>query len=270
MFPDLAKASRASFLQRAAAYLIDSAVLLGAWFVAFMCAGAALTGMEDESSESDLVALFIIVFGPATWFLYQWACNAHGTSIGKKVMRLAILPLPAPGRLQQRRQLGTGNGFKRTIGQALGVLALGLGFWSALWDPERRAWHDRMAGTPLWRRAKKALVTCGHSGRGSCARRRARKFSGPSRMPLQRRYLPGLPTCHLKSAWAAGGWWPCSFFMLSSRSIFSFWRGLSAGTGDSSHYSGEYSFCRWQQPGPSSSGSRRGSPYQRKVSAWSD
>jgi len=147
MPPDTERERAATFLQRAGAYLIDSGILLGAWFVAFMAAGAALTGLEDDSSESNLIGLFIIVFGPSTWFMYQWVCNALGASLGKKVMHLAIEPIPGPARLPQRAGLGAGNGFVRTIGQVISAVPLGLGFWWALWDPEHRAWHDRMAGT---------------------------------------------------------------------------------------------------------------------------
>ena len=141
----------ATFLQRTGAYLIDSGILLGAWFVAFMTAGAALTGLEDDSSESNLIGLVIILFGPATWFVYQWVCNARGASPGKKVMHLAIEPIPGPARLPQRVGMGVGNGFVRTIGQVMGAVPLGLGFWWSLWDPEHRAWHDRVAGTRVVR-----------------------------------------------------------------------------------------------------------------------
>jgi uncharacterized RDD family membrane protein YckC len=62
---------QATFLQRAGAYSIDSSILLGLWFVAFLAAGGALTGVDEESTESDLIAVLIVFFGPVTWFIYE-------------------------------------------------------------------------------------------------------------------------------------------------------------------------------------------------------
>jgi len=152
---------QATFLQRAGAYSIDSGILLGLWFVAFLAAGGALTAVEDESTESDLIAIFIIFFGPVSWFMYQWACNSVGVSPGKKVLRLAVEPTTNAGRLPPRARPRPGTGLMRTIGQVIGAVPLGLGFWWALWDSEGRAWHDRLAGT---------RVVCRESTAGVAAR----------------------------------------------------------------------------------------------------
>jgi uncharacterized RDD family membrane protein YckC len=49
------------------------------------------------------------------------------------------------------RSAGYGRAFVRWVGYGLGVLTLGLGFWIALLNPDRRALHDWLAGTRVVR-----------------------------------------------------------------------------------------------------------------------
>ena len=93
------------------------------------------------------VATIIFLCLPLFWFAYQWVFNALGWSPGKRVRSITVekdtgaylLPHPGPPR--------AGSGFVRTIGQAIGVIPSGLGYWWALWDSQKQAWHDKLAGT---------------------------------------------------------------------------------------------------------------------------
>lgn len=64
-----------------------------------------------------------------------------GQSLGKRLMRIRIVSLggalPSAGTLLLRE----------TLGRLLGVLTLGMAYVAALWDPEARGLHDRLAGT---------------------------------------------------------------------------------------------------------------------------
>ena len=42
---------------------------------------------------------------------------------------------------------GWRRGLKRTAASWLSAAALGLGYLAAAWHPEKRTWHDRIAGT---------------------------------------------------------------------------------------------------------------------------
>jgi|GEM_PF-586550 len=134
----------AGFLRRAAAYLIDSAVVALDWFLVF-CGGAAVAADPDGEDTNEAVAVAAFLSGPGIWFLYQWACNSMGASIGKKRLSLAVK------RWRDGIRPGVRRGLLRTIAQTLGALPLGMGFWWALWDAKKQAWHDKMAGTHVVR-----------------------------------------------------------------------------------------------------------------------
>lgn len=132
----------APFLRRAAAYLIDS-LFIGLLWVLSNATTAVVLGPDSEASEAVSTVLLFCV--PAAWFFYQWASNSTGASIGKKIMSLSIRS--SSGRATP----GIRRGLVRTLGQALGAAPLGLGFWWALWDGKKQAWHDKIAGTHVVR-----------------------------------------------------------------------------------------------------------------------
>jgi predicted Zn-dependent protease/uncharacterized RDD family membrane protein YckC len=135
----------AGFLRRAAAYLIDSLVVTLLWGLAFVILCIIAAVFDPQGEDSDTYGAILLVAAPVLWFLYQWACNSIGASIGKKRMSLAVRRMPEDTRP------GVGRGLVRTVGQVLGALPLGLGFWWALWDAKKQGWHDKMAGTHVVR-----------------------------------------------------------------------------------------------------------------------
>jgi uncharacterized RDD family membrane protein YckC len=141
--------ARPGFWRRAAAYLVDSALVALAWFAAaFALALIAAAMIEDSSAYDIMIGIldgWIILGLPATWFPYEWFFNARGASPGKS--RLDITVVDATGAPP-----GAGAGFLRTLGMIVGVIPLGLGYWWPIWDREDRAWHDMMAHTTVVRR----------------------------------------------------------------------------------------------------------------------
>src|SRR2546422_2455753 len=126
---------RVSFLRRAAAYGIDSAVVLSAWFVALVLViiveRAVGARQEDDDAGPVLTAVFLVLL-PLFWFVFQGACNALGISPGKRVMKLSIVRVPNAALVPFVVRPGIRVGLLRTFGQALGAIAFGLGFWWAL------------------------------------------------------------------------------------------------------------------------------------------
>lgn len=93
--------------------------------------------------------LVAVVFGivskgllvPPAWFVYHvvmWWWK--GTTIGGIVFGLKIVR-------EDGRPLTLGVAFVRSLASLFSLIALGLGFFWAGWSREKRAWHDRIAGT---------------------------------------------------------------------------------------------------------------------------
>lgn len=81
-----------------------------------------------------------LLFPPA-WFLYHvvmWWWK--GTTIGGIVFGLKIVR-------EDGQPVTLGVAFVRSIASLFSLIALGLGFFWAGWSREKRAWHDRIAGT---------------------------------------------------------------------------------------------------------------------------
>ena len=109
---------RVGFWKRFFATLLD-AVLIGA------TVGIATKGL---------------LFPPA-WFLYHvvmWWWK--GTTIGGIVFGLKIIR-------EDGRPVTLAVAFVRSLASLFSLIALGLGFFWAGWSREKRAWHDRIAGT---------------------------------------------------------------------------------------------------------------------------
>lgn len=132
---------RAGLLRRLAAMLYDGLLLIGVLMVA-TALFLPLTGGEAVVSGSNPVlewvyraALLALIVG---FFGVFW--TIRGQTLGM-----------ASWRLRVEREDGTLLGWSdtaRRLGWALvSALPLGLGFLWVLFDPERRAWHDRLSGT---------------------------------------------------------------------------------------------------------------------------
>ncbi len=81
-----------------------------------------------------------LLFLPA-WFLYHvtmWRWK--GTTIGGIVFGLKITR-------EDGRPMTLAVAFVRSLASLFSLIALGLGFFWAGWSREKRAWHDRIAGT---------------------------------------------------------------------------------------------------------------------------
>lgn len=81
-----------------------------------------------------------LLFLPA-WFVYHvgmWWWK--GTTIGGIVFSLKIIR-------EDGRPVTLGVAFVRSLASLFSFIALGLGFFWAGWSREKRAWHDRIAGT---------------------------------------------------------------------------------------------------------------------------
>ena len=117
------------FWIRLAAALIDG-VLLG--IVNFIVGWALGLG---ENPVAGLLNLAI------TWAYHVAFIAARGQTIGKMLLGIQVVDyrgsIPGIGSVLLRE----------TVGKLLSLIALFIGYLWAAWDPEKRAWHDHIAGT---------------------------------------------------------------------------------------------------------------------------
>ena len=134
---------RAAFMSRAIAYLLDGLLLDGARTLALMGLGWEI----DIFEQADLLpSLALSVLMSCVYHSFCWA--GFGATPGKALLGLRVVRASDGGSLSLPRAL------LRWAGYLLSSLPLGLGFIAASWDPQGRAWHDRLAGTLVIRRGR--------------------------------------------------------------------------------------------------------------------
>ena len=134
----------AGIVRRWVAYaLIDGLLAFLVAILGGVAVELALTPLAAEQlAEDDPLARGVVgVAVVGLYVAYYWWGNATGRSPGKRALGLRVV------RAADRRPPGWRRGFVRTLGYALGTIPFSLGLLWALWDPERRAWHDKLAGT---------------------------------------------------------------------------------------------------------------------------
>ncbi len=105
-------------------------VRMGALFIDFIIVAVVVSILHHDG---DLILLGLMAYGAVLWKL-------RGTTIGGSLCRLQVVR--ADGR-----PLDWASSVVRALSCLLSMVVLGLGFiWIAL-DPERQAWHDKIAGT---------------------------------------------------------------------------------------------------------------------------
>jgi len=140
------KATLASVWLRLLAGVYDLLPLLGLWFLAAVLALAVTGGTLDTHTLGGklLVQIPVLVF-TATYFLVSWLRG--GQTIGMKPWRLRIVRADgAPLRFA--------HALLRFVVSLLSLAAAGAGYWWALIDRDKRAWHDLAAGTLVVRLEK--------------------------------------------------------------------------------------------------------------------
>lgn len=130
--------------RRAAAAAVDGLLLLGI-DVAVAYLALRMAGLQTDDwrllPAAPLAAfLFLIKFS------YFWAFTAvGGQTIGKMAMRIYVVPDDDRGSIDAHRAL------RRTLGSIISLFSLGLGFLPLFIAADRRALHDRLAGTRVVR-----------------------------------------------------------------------------------------------------------------------
>jgi uncharacterized RDD family membrane protein YckC len=137
-----AETNEVGLVTRAVAAAIDVALIslalsIGSGVLASII--PAVTGGSDGLSPLGVLALGTVGVAIGSFlFVTFWALV--GQTPG---MRLLSIHLDADGT----SELGLRRALKRLLGVGLALLPAGLGFFAILVSPQRRGWHDRLAGT---------------------------------------------------------------------------------------------------------------------------
>jgi uncharacterized RDD family membrane protein YckC len=124
--------------RRAAAGLVDVAILLGIDFViVYSTLQMSSLALADWALLPTAPMIAFLGLLKLSYFgVFTAAC---GQTIGKMAMRIRVVADDAP--------LDPARAARRTLVSAVSLLAVGTGFIPVLVDPDRRALHDRLAGT---------------------------------------------------------------------------------------------------------------------------
>jgi uncharacterized RDD family membrane protein YckC len=128
-------------VRRLCALVYDFVVLIALCLVATvpflsLTGGDAVTGVDTPRLEPLYqLAMFAVI---AAYSVYSWTHG--GQTIGMRAWRLRV-ERDDGGDLDRRRAL------LRFGAATVSILAVGLGFVWACFDPERRTWHDRWTRT---------------------------------------------------------------------------------------------------------------------------
>jgi uncharacterized RDD family membrane protein YckC len=139
----------AGFWRRLAAIGYDFMLLLAVWWLialAYVMSGRALLGdavLNDRGVvDGGLPLQLLLIGGTVLFFCYFWLRN--GQTLGMQAWKLRIESTHA-APLHPRQCL------LRCAGAVLSAICFGLGYLWILFDPERRAWHDRLSATRIVR-----------------------------------------------------------------------------------------------------------------------
>lgn len=128
---------------RLAALAYDLLPLLGLWFVAGALALAVTAGRFDPGDAAHrALARGLLVAFTAGYFAISW--TRGGQTIGMRAWGLQLVDAHGARPAWPRALL-------RFAVALVSLAALGAGFWWALYDADRRTWHDLAAATRMLR-----------------------------------------------------------------------------------------------------------------------
>lgn len=135
----------AGFWVRAAAYLIDSAVVFAGLLVVRLILLAVLPMLQGTILDGNI--LFHYTFKDILLYvcqvLYFILCTYHtGTTLGKKAMNLRVVSAEEGGKLSLLDVV-----YRETVGRFLCSLPIGIGYLIAGLDQEKRGIHDMLCDT---------------------------------------------------------------------------------------------------------------------------
>lgn len=87
--------------------------------------------------SGSLAGLFPVIFTPVYFLVFH---SLGGETPGKLIMGIRVVNA-------ENKTIRPGTSFLRVVGYLLSGIPMGTGFIWILFDQDKRAWHDKLAGT---------------------------------------------------------------------------------------------------------------------------
>lgn len=146
MQPETASDIRCNLPRRLAAVIYDGVVLIAILFFAAIPPTIAMVSLSDTMQENS--GLFRLAMGI---YLLLVACAFYagfwthgGQTIGMRAWHIRLVR-------GDGGPVGWRDASLRFLAAIVSWAPLGMGFWWALFDRDKLAWHDRLSGTELRR-----------------------------------------------------------------------------------------------------------------------
>jgi uncharacterized RDD family membrane protein YckC len=145
--------TKAGLFRRWLASTMDPIIAIIVYFVvAFIMAGI-FRGVSSNFGQSNAAAVGTIFVFSIAYGIFFLTLLSKGMTPGKWLL----------GEHVVEKLSGKYPGFwtmilREVIGKFVSGIFLGLGYFWAIWDKDNQAWHDKIAGTVVIRRAKKATA----------------------------------------------------------------------------------------------------------------
>jgi uncharacterized RDD family membrane protein YckC len=133
----------AGFASRFIAFLVDCVVSIGVFEVTLAGASFAASVLTGDSIHWSRQNLWVVI----AFFAWEFLYYAYFWTSSGKTPGMWLLGLQVVG--QDGSRAGTRRGLVRTLAFPLSFILLGLGFISILFQDDRRALHDLIAGTAV-------------------------------------------------------------------------------------------------------------------------
>lgn len=126
---------RAKFWTRAVAMVIDLILLEISSQLVVASIGVPSTIANGSPSRAivDFGIILVVFCAP----LY-----ASGQTLGKKIMKIKVIPLQGEEHLTIWQIFG-----REFLGKFVSMVVFGLGYFWAIWDKEKQTWHDKIVMT---------------------------------------------------------------------------------------------------------------------------
>ena len=135
---------RATFIQRAGAAIIDGILVLMIYGTAFRPFFEHTFSSFDHHSGGHVNLLLLLIYLTIMWSWKQ-------TTVGMIVFRLKVFRT-------DNSKFTLGVALVRALGLLLSIAPLGLGFFWIAWDEQKQGWHDKIAGTVVYKIPEKMSI----------------------------------------------------------------------------------------------------------------
>lgn len=126
--------------RRLGALFYDAVLLLG---ILFFATAALLPFRGGEAFQSHSLAYNAYLFG-VIYLFFAWFWTHGGQTLGMRAWKIRLCR-------EDGGAVGWQQASLRFVAASISLALFGFGFYWALWDPDKRCWHDRITRTRMAR-----------------------------------------------------------------------------------------------------------------------